>query len=105
LVPVSITVQAPTGIPAAPSGLVSTAVSKTQINLMWNDNSANEDGFKIERSANGSSWTQIGTVGPNVTSYASTGLTANKIYYYRVRAHNILGNSGYSNTASAKTLK
>jgi hypothetical protein len=102
---ISITVQAPTSVPAAPSALTATAVSQTQINLAWTDNSSNEDGFKIERSTNGSSFTEIGTVGPNVRNFSSTGLTANKLYYYRVRAYNSLGNSGYSNTASAKTLK
>jgi hypothetical protein len=103
---VSITVQAAVAIPAAPSGLTATAVSSTQINLTWNDNSGfNEDGFKIERSQNGNTWTQIGTVGPGVTSYASTGLSPNKTYHYRVRAYNVLGDSAYSNTASAKTLR
>ena len=103
---VTITVQAATSIPAAPSGLSATAVSSSQINLTWTDNSGyNEDGFKVERSSNGNTWTQIATVGPNVTTYASTGLTANRTYYYRVRAYNVLGNSAYSNTASAKTLK
>ncbi|HXI51676.1 MAG TPA: Ig-like domain-containing protein, partial [Candidatus Saccharimonadales bacterium] len=101
---VIITVNAATSIPAAPSGLSATAVSSSQINLAWTDTSANEDGFKIERSNNGSSWSQIATVGPNTTTYSSTGLSANKTYYYRVRAYNVLGNSAYSNTSSAKTL-
>ena len=92
-------------MPAAPSGLTATAVSSSQINLAWTDTSANEDGFKIERSNNGSSWSQIATVGPNTTTYSSTGLSANKTYYYRVRAYNMLGNSAYSANASAKTLK
>ena len=102
---VAITVQAATAIPAAPSGLTATTVSSSQINLSWTDNSGfNEDGFKIERSQNGNTWTQIGTVGPGVASYASTGLSPNKNYFYRVRAYNVLGNSAFSNTASAKTL-
>jgi len=101
---VTITVAAPTGIPAAPGALTATAVSQMQINLAWTDNSNNEDGFKIERSPNGnSSWTQIATVGPNVTTYSNTGLTKNTRYYYRVRAYNVLGNSAYSNTANART--
>ena len=32
----------------------------------WWDNSSDEDGFKIERSVNGSTFTQIATVGSNV---------------------------------------
>src|SRR6185369_2960447 len=87
---VTITVAAATSTPAAPSGLTATAISKTQIDLAWTDNSSNEDGCKIERSTNGSTWTQIATVGPNVRNYSSTGLSANKLYYYRVRAYNVL---------------
>ena len=101
---VTITVNAPTSIPVAPSGLTATVISKTQIDLAWNDDSSNEDGFKIERSTNGSTWTQIAVVGPNIRNYSSTGLAANKTYFYRVRAFNVLGNSAYSNTISAKTL-
>ncbi|HEX7861094.1 MAG TPA: Ig-like domain-containing protein [Verrucomicrobiae bacterium] len=100
---VTITVQAPAATPIAPSALVATPVSRSQINLAWSDNSSNEDGFKIERYNNG--WVQIGTVGPNATSFSSTGLSANKTYQHRVRAYNTLGNSAYSNTASARTLK
>jgi hypothetical protein len=102
---VGITVQSPASVPPAPTGLTSTAVSSSQINLAWTDNSALEDGFKIERSLNGGAWTQIATVGRNVTTFASTGLAANKTYSYRIRAYNILGNSPYSSTASAKTFK
>ena len=102
---VTITVAAPTGPPPAPTTLRATAASRSQINLTWTDTSALEDGFRIERSANGSTWTQIGTVGRNATTFASTGLSANKVYYYRVRAFNTLGNSPYSNTASARTLR
>lgn len=102
---VTITVAGPGAVPAAPSALTATAVSQTQIDLAWNDNSGNEDGFKIERATGASGpWTEIATVGPNVLNYASTGLTKNKRYYYRVRAYNILGNSAYSNTANARTL-
>jgi len=101
----SATTQSPP--PTAPSNLTATAVSRTQINLMWADNANNESGFKIERctGAGCTSFAQIATVGANVTTFSSTGLTRNKTYTYRVRAHNAGGNSGYSNTASAKTLR
>jgi serine protease AprX len=90
-------------LPVYPSGLAATAASKSQINLSWVDNSVNESGYKIERSTNGTSYTQIATVGASVTSYASTGLSASTTYYYRVRAYNASGNSSYSNVVSAKT--
>src|SRR5439155_23683411 len=83
------------------STLTATAVSGTQINLAWQDLSSNEDGFRIERcaAAGCATFVEIATVGPNVATYANTGLTAGTGYNYRVRAYNGVGNSGYSNTA------
>ena len=101
--PINITVNAPVPPPAAPSNLTATAASKSQINLAWTDNATNETGFKIERSTDGSNFTQITTVGANVTSYQNTGLSRSTKYYYRVRAYNGSGDSAYSNTASATT--
>jgi alpha-tubulin suppressor-like RCC1 family protein len=89
-------------IPNPPSGLTASAVSSSQINLSWTD-SNNETGFKIERKTGAGSWSQIATVGANVTSYSNTGLAANTTYTYRVRAYNAAGDSAYSNEASATT--
>lgn len=91
--------------PSTPSGLTATAVSATQINLSWNDNSGIEDSYKIERApASSGPWTEIATVGANSTSYANTGLSGGTTYYYRVRAFDtVLGNSAYSGVASATT--
>jgi hypothetical protein len=101
------TSPAPPQVPAAPSGLAATTISRTQINLSWTDNSGNESGFKIERckGTNCTNYAEIAQVGANVTSFANTGLTKNTSYRYRVRAFNAAGNSTYSNAASAKTLK
>jgi hypothetical protein len=88
----------------APTNLVATAVSKSQINLSWTDNSNNETGFKIERKQGTSGWSQIATVGGNATTYQNTGLTPNTNYTYRVYAYNSGGSSDYSNEASATTF-
>ncbi len=78
-------------IPAAPSGLTATAVSASQINLSWTDNSSDQTGFKIQRSPDGSTWTQIYLTAANATSYSNTGLSAGVSYSYRVCATNATG--------------
>ena len=89
--------------PAAPTDLTATVASCSQINLGWTDNSGDETSFKIERSTDGSNFSEIASVGANVTTYNNTGLTAGTTYYYRVRAYNGGGYSGYTNTANAAT--
>ena len=90
--------------PPAPSNLAANAVSSSQIDLNWADNASNESGFRIERSTDGTNFTEISTVGPNVTTYASTSLNAATQYWYRVRAYNGTGQSDYAGPASATTL-
>jgi hypothetical protein len=93
-----------TTIPNPPSNLTATAVSRTQINLTWTDNSTNETGFKIQRSSDGgSSWTRIATVGHGVTSYHDTTVHRRTTYEYRVAAYNGAGTSAWSNIATATT--
>ena len=92
------------GTPAAPTGLTTSGVTTTSINLSWTDASSNEAEFKIERSTDGASFSQIGTTAQNTTTFTSSGLTAGTKYYYRVRASNEIADSGYSNVAEATTL-
>ncbi|MDF9408361.1 MAG: Exoglucanase B precursor [Pelotomaculum sp. PtaB.Bin013] len=86
----------------APSNLTAVAVSMSQINLTWTDNSNNESGFKIERAEGSNGYTEIAVV-DNVTAFSDTGLAANTTYTYRVRAYNSSGDSDYSNEYSATT--
>jgi titin len=90
---------------AIPTFLTATAVSSSQINLTWTDNSENESGYKIEHSpVDDLHFTEIATVGPNVTAYNDTGLSENTKYYYRVRAYNAITTSGYSSEKNATTF-
>lgn len=90
-------------IPNAPTSLKVTAVSQSELDLTWQDNSSNELIFKIERRRNGeTAWTEIAQVIGGVTSFSSTDLLADSTYFYRVRASNQGGESAYSNIASAK---
>src|SRR5207249_1466428 len=90
---------------ADPTALTATAVSSSQISLSWTDNSTTETGFKIERSpVDNLHFTQVATVGANLTALTDSGLTESTKYYYRVRAYNALVNSAYSSQKNATTL-
>lgn len=89
--------------PAAPTDLTAHAVSATRIDLSWTDNSGDEQGFRIERSLNGSDFVEIATVDPNVNTFSDTGLSPSTTYFYRVLAFNNFGNSEPSNIAADTT--
>jgi hypothetical protein len=88
--------------PAAPSNLQATAVSSTEIDLSWKDNSNNETGFAIEALINGI-FQQIGTVSANSTQARIVNLTPQTSYTFRVRAINGNLGSGPSNQVTATT--
>ncbi|GAA0890894.1 hypothetical protein GCM10009122_05730 [Fulvivirga kasyanovii] len=87
----------------APSNMSAQAVSSSQIDLSWSDNSADEEAFEIQRSDNGGSYVSITEVGEGVTSYSDQNLQAATSYSYRVRARKQSSYSSYSNSASATT--
>jgi hypothetical protein len=86
-------------LPVAPSGVNATPWSGYAIKITWTDNSANETGFRVERSATTAGpWTAIGMTGANVTSledYQFPG--AEQPACYRVFAMNSFGDSDPSN--------
>ena len=71
--------------------------SAGDLRLAWNDNSNNEDGFKIERKTGTTgTFSQIATVGVNITSYNDTNLIDGATYCYRLAAFNSAGSSAYT---------
>lgn len=91
-------------VPSAAANLAATAVSPSQINLVWQDTSSSESGFRIERqTATAGVWVQVGAVGANTTSFSNTGLTPGVTYSYRVVALNSAGGAPSSNAAVATT--
>jgi len=104
--PYTIIVQTSGGVsvPAAPSNLVATAVSSTQVNLTWTDNATNETAYAIEARVGQSGYAEIRTVAANSTSTSITGLVAGTTYTFRVRARNAGGDSANSNEAAATTF-
>ncbi|KAA9132739.1 M6 family metalloprotease domain-containing protein [Marinihelvus fidelis] len=88
---------APPVPPADPSGFSASAASASRIDLAWSDNADNENGYRLERSPNGSSgWSVIASLGANTSGYSDTGLAASTTYFYRVAAFNGAGDSAYA---------
>ncbi len=89
--------------PTPPANLTATAINSTRIDLGWEDNSGDEIGFRIHRSLDGSSFTEIASVGANVTTFTDNNLSPATTFFYRVFAFNNFGNSDPSNIAGATT--
>jgi hypothetical protein len=94
----------PSAPPSPPSNLSGGAVSATQVDLAWNRGSSDEEGFRIERSDNGSVFVEIASVGAGVTSYSDTSVLPNTTYNYQVFAWNALGSSPPSSQITVTTL-
>jgi fibronectin type 3 domain-containing protein len=92
--------------PSAPADLKAAAAADDTIVLRWTDTSSGESAFKVQRATTATGpWKTIGLAPVDATVYASTGLTGATVYYYRVRAINIAGQSSWTAVASAKTQK
>jgi hypothetical protein len=102
----TINITAAPAVPTAPSTLTATVPSagNGRANLAWRDNSTNETGFEVERSTSATTgFVRIATVGANAITFADVTAPRRVTVFYRVRAVNAAGASGYSNTASATT--
>ena len=95
----------PLNAPSIPSAVM-TARPPLKVNLAWQDNSANETGFTIQRAANvffNSGLTTF-SVGANIKTYADASVQKNATYYYRVQARIGSGVSAWSGLISVATL-
>jgi hypothetical protein len=93
--------------PAAPTNLTATTASSTVIDLAWTDNDTppnSATGYDIEDSTDGTTFVQVATASAGATSFAAGSLQPSTTYTFRVRAFNNIGNSAYTNTATATTL-
>lgn len=90
--------------PAAPSALVKASATDTTMTVSWTDNSSNETGFELSWGTDGVTFaTGSATPVANATSATATGLSANAVYYFRIRAVNGSGNSSYATSAALTT--
>jgi hypothetical protein len=68
-----------------PLQLAGQGTTPSSVQLTWEDYTYNEDGFTIEVSPDGSTWSSLATVAANSTSHIDSGLSESTSYYYRVR--------------------
>lgn len=102
--------KTPRGVPGTP-GTLSLAAgdpSPNVIDLSWSApgsiNGGAITGYKIQRSTDGSSWSNlVADTGSTGTTYSNTGLTASTAYHYRVAAINAAGAGGYGNEPTLTT--
>lgn len=80
--------------PEAPTNLrASRASSQTAITLDWDDNSAIEDGYVVERRNDCGVFEVVGTTAASDTDFVDSGLAPGRSYTYRVFAQNGAGDS------------
>lgn len=93
----TITVNAVSAVPAAPTNLVVVNDSSFIVPMDWDDNATDEDGYKVIRTINGVS-SVIATLGPDATAYQDTIQLFGQTISYEVVAFNGEGDSSPSNT-------
>ena len=69
-----------------------TALTTSQLVLNWRDTSG-DSGYRIERSTDNVTFTQLATVGTNVPSYAASGLAVGTNYWFRITPLSPYGDS------------
>lgn len=77
--------------PTAPTGLTASLQAGPGVRLAWTDTSSNESGFVVQRSTDGTTWTQVGTTAANVRTSTDTTAALGSTYSYRVASTNVAG--------------
>lgn len=87
----------------APANLRAVSVSTASVSIAWDDRSDNEEGFQVQRSLNGVSYSVIDTVGANSQGFTDHGVLPAQRCWYRVRAFKSPTNSAWSNVLKVTT--
>lgn len=88
----------------APTGLTATAVSSSQVDLVWQDPNTLETAYEVQRSPNGlAGWSTVATLPADSTGYSDSGLAGGTRYFYQVRATSPILQSPWSLIADAVT--
>ena len=77
------------------------SAGETSIGLSWT-NVTNENGYKLYKSTNGSSYSLLSTLSADVTSYDDSSVSEDITYYYYIVAYNDYGDSDNSTVVSGQ---
>ncbi len=87
-----------------PTALNVSALSSTEVQLTYQDNTTAEDGYIIERKELTGAFIQAAATGKDVRSFTDTGLKPDTEYTYRVNAFSsVAGNSAFSDEVTVRT--
>lgn len=89
----------------APSGLtISGGATEIELDLEWTINSSSQTHVLVEKSTDGTNFSQIASLGSSATTYSDTADSGATQYWYRVRVENTEIDSPYSNVATGTTI-
>lgn len=102
---VTVNLFAPDSAPRKPTGIVAAAIDRNSVRVQWNDRSANEFGFLLERATNRdfSQNVERFVLDAETQSFTNVRLQPSTTYYYRVRSFNVGGSSGWNGPVIATT--
>jgi chitodextrinase len=91
------------GAPGTPGTPAASGITSSSVTLNWAASSGTVSNYQVERcqGANCTNFAQIGTSAS--TTFNNTGLAANTLYRFRVRATNSAGNSPFSGITDVMT--
>jgi hypothetical protein len=89
--------------PSAPTGFSISEIDADYMVLAWTKTSG-ETGYKIEKSLNGSDYTEICVIDAGLERFKVFGLTPSTHYWFKIRAYNAAGNSSYTAADDDYTL-
>jgi len=87
----------------APENVDAVALSSTSVEIVWDDQSASETGFEVQRSTDGTTFTNFGSTAAGTTDYTDTTAAASTEYWYRVESTNSAAGSSAPSAAADTT--
>jgi len=92
-------------LPVKNINLTASKLGNNQVTVKWNTNGeSNISNYKIERSSNGTNFTELASVSPSAThSYSYIDASATGTNYYRIKVIDVTGGVSYSAVAKVST--